>query len=115
MTTDCRHRVLIDEIESQRETIRSLRTALDGLTRACLESLEMEQAKNEKIAELQEQNESMRITIWSLKVALWSAGYAMIDAVEHLDHGEHDEARRLLVDHPKKMVGRVRETAKVRR
>lgn len=94
-----------DEIESQRETIRSLHTALDDLTRA---GLEMERAKNEEIAELQEQNKS-------LKAALWSAEHAMIDAVEHLDHGERDEARGILVDHPKKMVGQVRETAKVGR
>lgn len=38
-----------DEIESQRETIRSLHTAIDDLTRA---GLEMEQAKNEEIAVL---------------------------------------------------------------
>lgn len=98
-------RALVDEIESQRETIRSLHTALDDLYRACLK---MERAKNEEIAELQEQNKS-------LKAALWSAEHAMIDAVEHLDHGERDEARGLLVDHPKKMVGQVREAAKVGR
>jgi len=41
----------IDEIESQSETIRSLHTAIDDLTRA---GLEMERAKNEEIAVLRE-------------------------------------------------------------
>lgn len=44
-------RALVDEIESQRETIRSLHTALDDLTRT---GLEMERAKNEEIAVLRE-------------------------------------------------------------
>lgn len=48
MATD-ETRALVDEIESQRETIRSLHIAIDDLTRA---GLEMERAKNEEIAVL---------------------------------------------------------------
>lgn len=51
MTPTDETRALADEIESQRETIRSLHTAIDDLTRA---GLEMERAKNEEIDRLRE-------------------------------------------------------------
>lgn len=44
-------RALVDEIESQRETIRSLHTELDDLTRTCMKA---ERAKDEEIAVLRE-------------------------------------------------------------